>query len=192
MATSDAIGAQPGSAGFHQQLMRHIHGGHKHVLVSVIYNVAQTVLLVGAFYLFATLFHMNSGMIRGDLLIFLITGVFIFNLHVKSVSSVIEVKPGGSFVAASLAGLYTQIYSLILVLGGYMLLGNPVQIHDISGVGAGVMLSWLSGIGVGLTFRGLKPHSKRLAGLVAQKPDIAALPSQLPKRGLFAAVARDP
>jgi hypothetical protein len=168
MAMTEQIASTDAAGLFHRQLMHHIHGGHKHVLVSVIYNVAQTILLVGAFYLFSSLFHMNTGMIRGDLLIFLVTGVFIFNLHIKSAGSVLEVKPGGSFVAASLAGLYTQIYSLIIVLGGYALLGNQIRIHSLSGVGAGMLLSWLSGVGVGLVFRGVRPYSKRLAGFIAQ------------------------
>ncbi len=153
---------------FRDDVVRHIYGGHRHALFSVLYNVAQTILLVGAFYLFSTVFHMNSNMIRGDLLIFLITGVFVFGLHVKSVGAILDVKPGRSFVAGALGCLYTQSYSLAIVVGLYTLLLQPVSLHHLSGVVAGVLLSWLSGVGIGLVFRAIKVRSRRLAGLLAQ------------------------
>lgn len=63
--------------------------GHQHMLVGVITNVGQTILLVGVFYMVSVLSGFGTAMIRGDLLIYLITGVFLFNLHVKSVGAIL-------------------------------------------------------------------------------------------------------
>lgn len=151
--------------------------GHQHMLVGVITNVGQTILLVGVFYMVSVLSGFGTAMIRGDLLIYLITGVFLFNLHVKSVGAILASSRAAgkaradrvlSTAAAALGCLYTQLYSVAIVLGLYFAFVEHISIHRPYGALAMLVLSWISGVAVGLIFLSIKQRAAGLSGFLSQ------------------------
>ena len=164
----------------HRSVAEEVNRGHEHMLLGVISNVAQTILLVGVFYLMSVLSGFGTAMIRGDLLIYLITGVFLFNLHVKSVTAILGSDRGSkkkelpraervmATVGAAVGCLYTQLYSVAIVLGLYYAFVEHISIHRPYGVVVMLVLSWISGVGVGLILIGLKQRVAGLASFLAQ------------------------
>ncbi|MCW3783922.1 ABC transporter permease [Defluviimonas salinarum] len=165
---------------FRHNTIREIRKTHNHVLVGVLLNVVQTVLLVGGF------FAMNHVMgspaaIRGDLLIYLITGVFLFSIHVRAMSAVLAADgptaplmshgPMSTTLAiasAAFGALYTQVYSMLIVLGLYHVLWEPIEIYRPAGFAGTVLLAWLSGVAIGIALAAVKPRFPSLASLAAQ------------------------
>lgn len=155
--------------------------GHSHAAGALLSNVAQTILLVGVFYLISVLSGFGTALIRGDLLIYLISGVFLYNLHVKSVQAVFASdradaaaakRPRAARMLATLGAaagcLYTQIVSVMIVLVLYRGLVGPFEIDDIYGAVSMLALSWLSGASVGLMLLALKTRLPGFAGFASQ------------------------
>jgi ABC-type polysaccharide/polyol phosphate export permease len=62
-----------------------------------------------------------------------------------------------TIMSAALGSLYTQVLSLVTVLFLYHVIITPVEIDDPFGAFGMLLLSWLSGVAVGVIFLSLKP-----------------------------------
>jgi len=156
---------------FHNTV-RSVRKGHRDAVFAILSNVIQTLVMIGAFYLFMSFFRKfgaASG-IRGDFLLFVMSGVFVFMVHVKTLAAVagadgptspmmqhLPMTPTVSILSAALSTLYTQIMSLSAILLGYHLLWSQLQIHQPVGALAIILLAWFSGIAVGVCFLAVKP-----------------------------------
>lgn len=170
------VGAVRAADRLHNATAAEVSRGHEHLLVSIAANVAQTLILVGVFYLFSILTGFGTAMVRGDLLIYLITGVCMFNLHIRAMGAVLSggrpgaqddtVHPG--LAASALACLYIQAYSIAIVAGAYHAFIKSFSIEDAAGLASAFILCWLSGAGAGLIFLSAKSAFPRLSALAAQ------------------------
>ncbi|NBO21632.1 MAG: ABC transporter permease, partial [Rhodobacteraceae bacterium] len=82
-----------------------------------------------------------------------------------------------SISAASLAALYQQVFSGAVVMYCYHVIWSPITIHDPVGLLGQLVLAWLSGIAIGLIFKGLIPWQPEAFGLlcsVYQRIDVIA------------------
>src|SRR5690606_10863160 len=127
---------------FHSTV-RAIRRGHRHALLGLLSNVLQTLIFIGVFYAMMTLLGMRSAAIRGDFVLYLMSGIFLFMTNVKAMGAVAGSEgptsammlhaPMNTAIAmssAALAALYIQVLSIIVVLGGYHIAVTPVHIHD--------------------------------------------------------------
>lgn len=156
---------------FHNTV-RTVRQGHRDALFSILSNILQTIVMVGAFYLFMSFFRKfgASGAIRGDFLLYVMSGVFVFMVHIKTMAAVagadgptsammqhLPMTPTISILSAALSTLYTQIVSKAAILLAYHLLWTPLHIHQPVGAMAMIMLAWFSGLAVGVCLLALKP-----------------------------------
>ncbi len=154
---------------FHSTV-REIRKGHKNAIVGLLMNMLQALIFVGAFYLMFTVLGMKRVQLRGDFMLYLMSGVFLFMTHSKAMSAVFGSEGSTSamlkhaplntiilITAAALASLYTQVMSLAVILFIYHVMGNPVVIDQPVGAAAMFLLAWFSGIGVGIIFMSIKP-----------------------------------
>ncbi|MEY8801968.1 ABC transporter permease [Leisingera sp. XS_AS12] len=170
------LGAVSAAGRLHNATAAEVARGHDHLLLSIAANVAQTLILVGVFYLFSILTGFGTAMVRGDLLIYLITGVCMFNLHIRAMGAVLSggrigaqndaAHPG--LAASALACLYVQAYSIAIVAGAYHVFIKSFSIDDAAGLAIAFILCWLSGVGAGLIFLSAKGVFPRLSALAAQ------------------------
>lgn len=162
-------------------IVRSARTGHRNALVSLLLNMLQGLILVGVFYLFFMVLGMRSSPIRGDMLLFLITGVFLFLTHIKSVkatfgasgplSAMLLHGPMNllvSILGESFATLYQQLLTAIFVLLIYHCVFNPVTILDPIATMGFFLLAWFSGCAVGLLLGSLQPWFPRFAAIVMQ------------------------
>nr|WP_228069203.1 ABC transporter permease [Marivivens aquimaris] len=154
---------------FHSTV-REIRKGHKNAIVGLLLNMLQALIFVGAFYAMFQVLGVRRAQIRGDFLLYIMSGVFLFMTHAKAMgavfgaegatSSILKHAPLNSIImiaSAALASLYTQVLSMVTILYVYHVIGNPIEIDDPIGAMAMFLLAWFSGIGVGIIFLSMKP-----------------------------------
>lgn len=166
---------------FHNTV-RTIRKTHGNALMALTVNIFQMVLMVGIFYLMFTIIPGMRGMaIRGDFLLYIMTGIFMYMTHVKALGAVVGSEgptspmmnhlPMTTFVAicsAALSALYLQILSMVVVLYAYHVLWNPIEIYDPIGAFGMFLMAWFSGVGVGMLLLALKPWMPGLTKMIMQ------------------------
>ena len=133
-------------------------------------NMLQVAIFVGVFYLMFTILGLRGAAIRGDFLVYIMTGIFLFMTHTKTLSAVLGSEGPASpmmqhapmntiisIMAAALGALYVQMASLFIILYGYHVIVIPVEIDDPASAFAMLMIAWMSGVALGLAFLALKP-----------------------------------
>lgn len=155
----------------YHSIVRDIRKTHRNAMMGLAMNILQTVTFVMTFYLmFLILPGMRGNAIRGDFLLYIMSGIFLFMCHTKAVAAVfgsegpaspmMQHAPMNTFVAitsAALSSLYIQLLSLSVVLFIYHVAVTPVVIDKPAGAMGMIIAAWFSGVGVGVVFLALKP-----------------------------------
>ena len=156
--------------------VRSIRKSHGNAIYGLAINIFQTVLLISVFYFMMTFLGMRSNAVRGDFVLYLMSGIFLYMTHTKamgavmgsesSTSAIMKHAPMNTIVAimgAALGALYLQMLSLIVVLYVYHIVWGPISIEDPIGAMEMLLLSWMSGIAIGTCFLAMKPWSPEFA-----------------------------
>jgi len=160
--------------------VRHVRKSHGNAVIGLLMNILQTVIFVAAFYVMFQVLGMRGAAIRGDFLLYLMSGIFLFLTFNKTMGAVIASEgpaspmmqhaPMNTIVAigsAALGTLYIQILSMLVVAGIYHAAVTPITIDDPAGTFAMVLLSWFSGLSIGMVFLAMKPWAPGFVGLVS-------------------------
>ena len=159
--------------------VRNIRKSHRNALAGLAINIVQTLVFVLAFYLMFSVLGLRGSAIRGDFMLYLMSGIFLFLLHTKTVGAVVKAEgPASSMMkhaplntmitisAAALGTLYLQILSLGVILFFYHVLISPITIYDPVGTSMMILLGWFSGIGVGLILMALRPWAPDIVNIL--------------------------
>jgi ABC-type polysaccharide/polyol phosphate export permease len=142
--------------------VREVRKGHRNAIAGLLMSMVQTVVMIAAFYfMFALVGVRNSPINDADYLVYLMSGIFLFMVHSKTMgavakadgpaSAMMQHAPLTTFVAiasAALAALYLQLLSLFTLLFLYHAIWSPVVIDDPVGAMAMLLLAWFSGIAI--------------------------------------------
>ena len=153
--------------------VRAVRKTHGNAFLAIFMNMLQTIIFVLAFYFMFFVLGIRGSAIRGDFMIYIMTGVFLFMTHSKTLGAVVSSEGPASpmmqhapmntaiaILSAMLSTLYIQILSLVFILFVYDVAFNPEvmqEIHDPIGCMAMILLSWFSGGAIGLVFLAAKP-----------------------------------
>jgi ABC-type polysaccharide/polyol phosphate export permease len=163
---------------FHASV-RSVRKQHGNAVIGLLMNIVQAVLMVAIMVFIMNLMGARSAAIRGDFVLYIMSGVFNFGIHAKTLSAVsksdgptsamMQHAPMNTIVAiasAALGALYLQTMSSCVILLFYHTLMSPITIFDpVPALGL-YMLSWLSGIGVGMIFKAANPWQPELFGIL--------------------------
>lgn len=162
---------------FHS-VVRSVRSSHNNAFIAIGKNMMQAVVFIAAFYIMFTVLSLRSAAIRGDFLLYVMSGIFLFMVHIKSVSAVAAAEGPGSpmmqhaplntaisISAAALGALYIQSLTMFAILFIYHVAFTPVVIADPVGAYAMVLLAWFTGCAVGLVFLALKPWFPTFVGV---------------------------
>lgn len=154
--------------------VRSVRKGHRDAIFAIVANIIQTLVMVGAFYLFIDIMGMRSMAIRGDFLLYIMSGIFVFMINIKAMGSVagadgptsammqhLPMNTTISVWSAALSALYTQLISMFAILGGYHLIWTPLEVNDPLGAFAMIMLAWFNGCAIGMILLAVKPWFPR-------------------------------
>ncbi len=154
---------------FHQAV-RNVRKSHGNALIGLMLNIAQTMMLVAVFMLIFVFAGMRAAAIRGDTLIYLMSGVFLFMAHVKVISTVagaegptssmMKHQPMNTIVAiggAALGELYIQVLTVFVILFFYHVLWTPVEIYQPVAAFSMLLAVWFAGLAIGVVLYAIKP-----------------------------------
>ena len=161
-------------------VVRSVRSSHSNAVIALLQNMIQVVVFVGFFYVMFTVMGMRGAAVRGDFVLYLLSGIFLYMSHIKAVGAVSGAEGPSSpmmmhapmntiiaIAAAAFGSLYTQMLSLFLVLFVYHVAFTPIYIHDVGGAFGMLILSWFTGCAVGLVFLALKPWFPTFVGIAS-------------------------
>jgi len=153
--------------------VRAVRKTHGNAFMAIFMNMLQTVIFVLAFYFMFLILGMRGAAVRGDFLVYIMTGVFLYMTHSKTMSAVVgsegpaspmmqhaPMNTAISIISAMLSSLYIQVLSLFAIMFVYDVAFNPFvmqDIHDPIGCLAMLLLAWFSGAAIGMVFLAAKP-----------------------------------
>lgn len=162
--------------------VRSVRTSHRNAALALVMNLVQIVIMVAIFYLFFAILGLRGVSLRGDFLIFILSGVFLFLTYIKSLGAVAAADPPTSPMmqhapmntaisigAAMLSTIYIQLLSLFVILFVYDVAFQPYAMQEILdpiGCLSMIFLAWLSGSSVGLILMALKPWSPNLVSIL--------------------------
>lgn len=173
-----------GSAGailsvIYHSTVRNVRKSSSNALMGLLQNILQSLVLVAVFYFMMTVMGMRSNAIRGDFVLFLLTGVFLFMAHNKAMGAVVGADGPSSpmmlhapmntivsIASTAFAQLYIQLLSMGVILFGVHVAWHPVEIYNPAGLVLPIFLAWFSGVTIGLVLLAAKPWAPGVIGIV--------------------------
>jgi ABC-type polysaccharide/polyol phosphate export permease len=163
---------------FHASV-RSIRKSHSNAALGLALNIVQSIIFMGVFLGTYYVLGINKPPLRGDFMLYIMSGVFMYMTHVKalgavsgaetSTSPMMKHAPMNTIVsisAAALSTLYIQILSAATILFAYHVLWTPVSIDKPVGAAAMLILSWISGCAIGMIFMAAKPWNPAMIALL--------------------------
>ncbi|MDO5648875.1 ABC transporter permease [Paracoccus sp. (in: a-proteobacteria)] len=163
----------------YHQTVYNLRTEHRNPLIGLLTTMATNAAFVVVFLLMYMLIGMRSSPLRGDFMLYIMSGIFMFMVHVQTLSSVAGSQtamsalgkhaPLNPFVlisGAALAALYRQVIGCIAMLALYHIAVTPLTIYDPVLAAALFLLSWFLGACIGLIFLGLRPWSPNTTRLL--------------------------
>ncbi|MBQ2261527.1 MAG: ABC transporter permease [Loktanella sp.] len=163
----------------YHSIVRNLRSGHRNALFGLIMTMLQSLIMILVFMAMFMLIGVRSSPIRGDFLLYIMSGIFMFMTHVKTVSAVAGgASPVGAMMmhapmntivaitAAAVSALYEQVLTIAIILSIYHIAFTPITIHDPIGAMGMVLMAWFSGVAVGMVFLALNPWIPDVAGLL--------------------------
>lgn len=154
----------------YHSIVRSVRKTHNNAFMAIAMNMLQAVILVLAFYVMFSILGLRGTAIRGDFLLYIMSGIFLYMTHTKSLGAVVgsegpaspmmQHAPMNTIIsisAAAFGALYVQVLSLAAILFVYHVAFTPLEIDDPVGAFAMLLISWFTGVALGLVLLSLKP-----------------------------------
>ncbi|WP_347818270.1 ABC transporter permease [uncultured Planktomarina sp.] len=151
----------------------------RNAVLGLIGSMAQTVVFVMAFYFMFQLMGVRTSPIKGDYMLYIISGIAMFMIHNTAVQTVSKAEgptsgmmqhaPMNTMIAvcsAALQSLYQQTITVGTILLIYHLAFNPVYIFNPIGLAGVFLLSWFTGVAIGMVFLALTPWPPPLVNIL--------------------------
>jgi ABC-type polysaccharide/polyol phosphate export permease len=163
---------------FHS-IVRNVRKTHNNAIIAILLNMLQVAIFIMAFYVMFSLLGLKGTAIRGDFLLYIMSGVFLYMTHTKTLGAVVGSEgpsnpmmlhaPMNTIIAiaaAALGALYIQLLSLFAILFIYHVAFTPVVINGWVGAFGMLLLAWFTGAALGLVFLALKPWFPAAIGVI--------------------------
>jgi len=160
--------------------VRNIRKSNGSAVMGLVMHLVQSIMMVLIFLFMFDLMGMRAMAIRGDFLLFIMSGIFMFMTHVKAISAVsgadgptsammkhAPMNPIVSIAAAALGVLYLQILAALIILFFYHAVFTPITIDQPFQTFGMFLLSWASGVAIGMILLSAKPWAPGLVGLLS-------------------------
>ena len=159
--------------------VRNLRKSNGNAVLGLVISIAQSLLMVVMMYFLFSFLGLRRIAIRGDFMLYVMSGVFMFMTHVKAIGAVsgadgptsammmhAPMNPIISILGAALSSLYQQALAAAVILFSYHTLITPISIDEPVGVLGMFLLSWLTGVGIGMVLLSAKPWQPELVGIL--------------------------
>ncbi len=161
--------------------VNNLRKGQRNAVVGLIMTVVQSIAMILGFYLIYAIVGVRTSPIRGDFIVYIMTGIFMFMAHSQAIGAVSNAgNPNNQMMkhgpmntavvitAAALAALYKQTFSALVVLTAYNYMIQPIHIDRPLACYAMLLLAWFSGCCIGLIFMSIRPWWPQAATVLTQ------------------------
>ncbi len=149
-------------------------------LRGLINDIIKTLVLVVMFYIIINVLGMRGSVVRGNFVLFLMSGIFLFMTHNKAISKIsgsgnvtnpmLKHAPVSTLLlimSAALSSLYIQVFSMCIVFFIAHTLIEPIVFYNFRGFIFCFFVAWLSGVSIGLLFLALSPFAPSTIGIIS-------------------------
>jgi ABC-type polysaccharide/polyol phosphate export permease len=150
--------------------IRNLRKSHGNAVLGLVMSIVQTLILLMVMYFMMHVFGMRRIAVRGDFMLYVMSGVLLFMTHIKAIGAVsgadgptspmmmhTPMNPIISIMGAALASLYQQTLAAGIILFVYHVMFNPITIDQPVGMMGMFLVSWLTGVGIGMVFLSARP-----------------------------------
>lgn len=150
--------------------VRSVRKTHNNAFMAIGMNLLQTIMLVMAFFVMFSILGMRGAALRGDFLIYIMSGIFLFMTHTKTLGAVVSSEGPSSpmmqhapmntiisITSAAIGALYIQVLSLFVVLFVYHVAVTPFDVDQPFPAFGMLLACWFTGVALGLVLLSLKP-----------------------------------
>ncbi len=154
----------------YHSIVRSVRKTHNNAFMAIVMNMLQVVIFVLAFYVMFSVLGLRGAAIRGDFLIYIMSGIFLYMTHTKTLGAVVgsegpaspmmQHAPMNTIIAitsAALGALYIQLLSLFMILFVYHVAFTPFTIEQPMHAMGMLLLAWFTGAALGLVLLAVKP-----------------------------------
>ncbi|MBY0349986.1 ABC transporter permease [Tabrizicola sp.] len=159
--------------------VRNLRKSYHNAVLGLVMAIVQALLMLLVIYFTMSLFGLRRIAVRGDFMLYVMSGVFMFMTHVKAIGAVASadgptspmmmhapMNPIISIMGAALGSLYQQTLAVSVILFVYHAAWNPISIDQPVGMLGMYLLSWFSGIGIGMIFFSAMPWQPQVVGII--------------------------
>lgn len=161
---------------YHQTVFN-LRRNHANALVGLVMTILQSMMMVAAFMVLYLFLGMRSAPVRGDFLVFMMTGIFLYLTHIQTISAVAmsgrqaktmalhePMTSAVAITAAALAVLYRQTLASLVILAAYYVF-QPFTVENPVGCIAMFLLAWGMGAAIGLVVLAVRPWAPEAANI---------------------------
>ncbi|WP_209598970.1 ABC transporter permease [Ruegeria sp. HKCCSP351] len=152
-------------------VVRNVRAQHPNAVIAILLNVVQLLVMMVTFYLLMSLMGRGGvARIRGEFLLYVLSGVFPFMLHIQSIGAISGVGSSNNpmmlhspmnvmvtILAAAFSTFYKFLLAMFIILFVYSVAVAPLEVQNPGGAFAMLVLAWFTGCAVGLVLMALKP-----------------------------------
>lgn len=163
---------------FHASV-RQLRKSNGNAILGLLLEIAQSLMLVLVMYFLFSVLGLRRIAVRGDFMLYVMSGVFLFMTHIKAIGAVsgadgptspmmmhAPMNPIISICSAALASLYQQVLAASVILFFYHAVITPITIDDPAGVIGAFLLAWFSGVGLGMVFLSARPWQPEAMSII--------------------------
>lgn len=161
-------------------VVRSVRSKHNNAVLALVINIFQSAMFVLAFYFLMSIIPGGRGnAVRGDFLLFMMSGVFLFMSHTKTMGAVVGADGPSSpmmqhapmntsiaILSAAIGALYVQTLSMLVILFIYHAAFQPITIEEPIAAFGMMLLAWVSGAAIGLVLYVIKPWMPGIVGII--------------------------
>lgn len=159
--------------------VRNLRKSNGNAVLGLVMSIIQALLMVLIMYFLFSLLGMRRIAVRGDFMLYVMSGVFMFMTHIKAIGAVsgadgptspmmmhAPMNPIISIAGAALSSLYQQTLAAAVILFSYHALITPISIDEPVGVLGMFLLSWMTGCGIGMVLLSARPWQPELMSIL--------------------------
>ena len=150
--------------------VRNVRSAHGNAIIGLFLQIMQALIMLAAFYFMFMILGLRGMAIRGDFLLYLMSGIFLFLAHNKGMAAVLGAEGPTSAMmkhapmntavaigASALSSLYPSMLAVFVTMLIYDLLVTPIWVPQHERAFVMLMLAWASRCAIGMVFLAIKP-----------------------------------
>lgn len=118
----------------YHRIVRDVRKSHGNAFLALLTNMLQTIIFVAAFYVMFSVLALRGATLRGDFLLYIMSGIFLFLCHTKALSAVVSSEGPASAMMKHdhsnrhmLLSVRLSLYSIAISIFGFVRLSRNLH-----------------------------------------------------------------